>query len=451
MPQMDADDQEARLLERLRQMGLDARPIRGGHCLIASMPVSARPFEGPAQPMETTRIVFSTVGRDRIKCLKPRWLFSLPLINVAGCQNAAAIEDKIRLAWRDHASELRRAHEWLSHIGVERMSMEGGSVLAFPLDGEDPAARVRMGDAKSMILPGLGPLSGMALDEPEQRILHVNQSIDSGIDLELEVSTRLEELSRRQHSRPEAQAKIPARRRPTGRIVGRRPHSVLLVGPRLTSETACIESLRLRGYGICRAANEQEALACFDEVSPEMVLTDMNLGRTEGMELVLALREIPGVESLPVLLVDDHHRPERRDAARELGAAGYLTYPIDVSRIAARLAGLLDQPSRRRFTRYDRRISVHIGGLARPALTYSLGRGGMFLSTDEEIPDCEIYDCELMLPGMDPVGIEAEVRYRSALDRAARRGLGMRFHSFTGEQEATLIDYLRTLETVEQG
>ena len=384
-----------------------------------------------------------------IKCLRPRFLFALPLIQIATCGTAAAIETRIRQVWREHVQELRSAHEWLSHIGAEGMTMEGGSVLAFPLDGEDQSARVRMRDPKHMILPSRGPLSGTALDEPEHRSIDVNRTIDSAIDLEIEITTRLEELARLQRSRVESRrttALLSESRAPT-RIDGRRPHSVLLVGPRLASETACIESMRLRGYTIFRASNEQEALACFRDVSPEMVLTDVQLGRSEGIDLILALRDIHGVEDMPVLLVDDHHRPERRDAAREVGAAGYLTYPIDVSRIASRLAGILEQPGRRRFTRYDQNLSVRISGLRRAGIASSVGRGGMYLSSEEEIPDSGIYDCELVLPGVaSPVGVEAEVRYRNPLDRGALRGVGMRFHSFAGSQESQLIDYLRTLE-----
>ena len=449
MAQADADLLERQTLGRLASMGIEARPIRGGHCVIASMSVGARSFEGLGPAMETTRVVFSTVGRDRIKCLRPRFLFALPLVQIAGCSTAAGIEDRIRHAWKEHVHELRRAHEWLANIGVERMTVESGSVLAFPLDGEDPTARVRMRDGKHMILPGRGPLRGIALEEPEHRTIDVNRTIDSGIDLEIEVSTRLEELARLRRSRIEKDRRsaLITRGHVPPRIEGRRPHSVLLVGPRIVEQTACIESMRLRGYSICRASNEQEALACFNDVSPEMVLADVNLGRSEGIDLLLALREIHGVEDIPVLLVDDHHRPERRNAAREVGAAGYLTYPIDVSRIAARLAHILDQPTRRRFTRYDQRLSVRINGLSRPCLTSTVGRGGMFLSTQEDIPDWDLYDCEVMLPGHGkPIGVEAEVRYRGEADRRARGGVGMRFHSFDAKQESMLIDFLRTLE-----
>lgn len=445
----DAEKLEERILERLRSMGIEARRMRGGHCVIASMQLTSRPFESLGPSLETTQVVFSTIGLTRIKCLRPRFLFALPIIQIASCGSAEAIETQIRLAWRDHVRELRGAHEWLSHIGVEGMSVEGGSVLAFSLDGEDETARVRMRDPKHMILPSRGPLSGTALDEPEHRSIDVNRSIDSGIDLEIEISTRLDELVRLQSGRLESRrhaALLSGGRAPT-RVDGRRPHSVLLVGPRLVGETACIESMRLRGYSIFRASSQQEALACFSEVSPEMVLSDVNLGRSEGIDLILALREIHGVEDMPVLLVDDHHRPARRNAAREVGAAGYLTYPIDVSRIASRLAGILDQPSRRRFTRYEQRLSVRVSGLSRPGITSSVGRGGMYLSSEEDIPESGLYECELVLPGVgSPVGVEAEVRYRSAADRREQQGVGMRFHSFASHQESQLIDYLRTLE-----
>jgi CheY-like chemotaxis protein len=447
--QSDVDKLEDRMLERLNQMGLEARRMRGGHCVIASMPVGPQPFESLGPAMETTQIVFSSVGQDRIKCLRPRFLFALPLIQIASCRSAADIESRVRLAWRDHVRELRGAHEWLSHIGVEGMAVEGGSVLTFPLGGEDQSARIRMRDPKHMILPGRGRLSGMPLEEPEHRSIDVNRTIDSGIDLEIGISTRLEELARLQQSRAERQRQhgLSSARRAPSRIDGRRPHSVLLVGPRLVDETACIESMRLRGYSIFRASSQQEALACFRDVSPEMVVADVQLGRSEGIDLVLALRDVQGVEDMPVLLVDERHRPERRDAAREVGAVGYLTYPIDVSRIASRLAGILENPSKRRFTRYDQHLSVRIGGLARPGTTSSVGRGGMYLASDEEIPESALYDCELVLPGVSrPVEVEAEVRYRDADDRAGQRGVGMRFHAFASQQESQLIDYLRTLE-----
>jgi CheY-like chemotaxis protein len=396
-------------------------------------------------------VVFSTIGRDRIKCLSPHFLFALPILELHSCTTAASIEERIRSAWHEHIHELRKTQEWLSHIGVDSLEVERDSVLCFSLEDVDASARVRMRDAKHVILPGVGPLSGIALETPELRVLTANENIDSGIDLEAGISTRMEELARIADERPETRRSQPLVHAPStpAPVLGRRTHRVLLVGQRLADESQFIESMRLRGYRVHRAASEHEALACFDDVSPELVLADADLGRSEGTDLILALRELHGIEDIPVLLVDENHPPKQRAADAEGGAARYLSYPIDASRIASDLAQILDQSTRRRFTRYAHPVSVELQGVRRPYLTSSLGRGGMFVSIEEEIPEWGLYTCELALPGLDlPLSVDADICHRGLSPHGEQRGIGMRFLSFPKQHEAALIDFLHTLESL---
>ncbi len=130
-----------------------------------------------------------------------------------------------------------------------------------------------------------------------------------------------------------------------------------------------------------------------------------------------------------------------------MGAAGYLVYPIDVSRIADRLSRIVSEPRRRRFTRYDQRVAVRLRGSREPLLTTAIGRGGMFLATQEDLPGHEIRDCQLVLPEIGAsVGVEAEVLYRGRAGRSARPGVGVRFHAFKDEDEPVFIEYLRNLD-----
>lgn len=435
-------------MRRLERMGMHAEVVSGGRSVLARMRLQRNVFETSANRIRIDEVVFSTVGADRAKCLRPRALFQLPLLRIADCRDATAIEARIHLAWQRHVAQLDNVEHWLRGLGVDHQMEEGRSLAAFSISGEAPDTRGRMIDTHRVILPGRGPLSGIALQRADDRVLRVDERIESGIDLEIQISNRLEELARLD-SRLAQQRRFEAledeRRRQERPRQDRRP-TVLVVGPKIMQERACIESLRLRGYQVASVPGEREAIAVFDHCSPELVLADVKLGRSEGIDLIHSLRQVPGIEEVPVILIDSHKRQDRREAARRMGAAGYLVYPIDVSRIAERLARIVSEPRRRRFTRYPQRLPVRMQGAVQPLLTDSIGRGGMFLATEEDMPTNSVRDCQIALPEIGAqVRIEAEVLYRAQAGSEARPGVGLRFNAFPDADEPVFIEYLRNL------
>ena len=147
-----------------------------------------------------------------------------------------------------------------------------------------------------------------------------------------------------------------------------------------------------------------------------------------------------------MILIDSHLRPERREVARRIGAAGYLAGPLDSNRIAERLTRIVDSPRRRRFTRYSKQVAVLIRG-GSEGFTAAIGRGGMFLATDDDLPANSLHECQLSLPEPGTcLRVRAEVLYRSPAEIAALPGLGVRFQSFPDFDEAVLIRFLRRLQ-----
>lgn len=443
-----SDATQETLQRRLEAMSIDVTWMPGGRCLIGRMRLQRRIFETTTYPIRIDEVVFATVGTDGAKCLKPRALFQLPILRIRDCRDATAIEARIHLAWQRHVVQLQLTEQWLRRIGMEFEGEEDRSVEAFPIAGEAPEARVRMIDPHRVILPGRGLLAGIALQRAEDRILAVDARIESSIDLEIDVSNRLEELRRLDSrlSRQERVGSVPDEPAREPRPRKERSPIVLVVGPRVTRESACLESLRLRGYEVVSAAGEREAIASFDHCSPELVLSDVQLGRSDGIDLIQSLRQVPGVEEVPVILLDTRRREDRREAVRRMGAAGYLVYPIDVPRIAERLSRIVSEPRRRRFTRYPQRVAVHVQGSPEPFLTTAIGRGGMFLATEDDLSTRAIRDCRLALPEIDAsVRVEAEVLYRARTANSAHPGVGVRFYAFPDADEPVLIDYLRSL------
>jgi two-component system chemotaxis response regulator CheY len=437
-------------LQQLLAMGISARAMQDGSCVLASMPLGQAPFAGPAGPQRIAGVLFATVGTDQIKCLRPSALFQLPIISIQGCLEPASIEARIRSAWQIHAAEVTRTLEWLNGVGTEASAMAGGSALSFHLDGEGPRASAIMIDRHHVILPSAGKLSGACLRSNAERVMALPASISSGISLDIAVSARLDELAHRaaradENRRHEALSAAPAVMA-VGQDTPGASH-ILVVGRRLASDQSCIASLRLRGYNVTTATSQPEALACYDRVSPVLVLSDVDLGRSDGIELILALRDLAGVEDLPVILVDDHNRPARREAARQVGAAGYITYPIDVSKIAKHLARIITAPRQRRFTRYASRLPVQAAGSNAALLASALGRGGMYLST-AQLPELNTVNrYRLSLPDLGKILlVEAQVIYTAPAAALRGNGAGLRFWDFPDADEELLIRYLRSLE-----
>ncbi|MGH0037092.1 MAG: response regulator [Myxococcota bacterium] len=443
------------VLERLEAMGIKARLMKGGRCVLGSMRLGPQPFETLEGQVRIANVVFATVGPDRIKCLRPRALFQLPMLRIIDCRDAMSIEARIRVAWQSNLSKMRETATWLDKVGVEADCDQQQSILTFPISGEDAAVRATAIEPRRVILPGRGPLSGVALSRPEDRVMAIDAAIQSGVEVEIALSNRMAELrqidQRMRDERRHAAILAAPPDLSTDTAVPKRSKGhqsrLLLVGPSLSQERACIESLRLRGYEVATARTQVAALSLFEQISPELVMVDVQLGRSEGIELIPAMRRVSGIEEIPVVLVDAHRRAARREAAQRVGAAGYLVSPIDVPRIAKRLERMIMTPTRRRFSRYDRRVPVRAPDRRESWLATTIGRGGMFLVTDEDLPNHSVHFCELSLPELGrTLEVEGEVLYRTSASGDSSRGFGVRFQRFHNGSEPLLIRYLATLE-----
>lgn len=448
MTENSEETDQGRIKHRLEAMGIRARLVTGGRCVLASMISTGRALESLNGSLPITEIVFATAGNDRIKCLRPRALFGMPLIRVSDCTTAIALEARIRAAWASCMAELHAAETWLRDLGADFHASSDGSMLSVSIAGEGRNVKVHVCKPRQVILPGAGQLSGMTLLRADDRILEIDPCIDSAVDLEIEISNRLSELAAmnrrlKEEQRREAMAKPVSVRVEDDRIP-ERPLRVMLVGEKLSQQRACIDSLRLRNYEVATARTLNEAIARYNRMSPELIFADTSLGRSEGIDLIPSLRNVVGIEEIPVILVDEQRRENRRRAAQRAGAIGYLTYPIDISRIAGQLEEAIKRPKRRRFTRYAQQLAVHVAGSSRPSTALAIGRGGMMLRTDEDLSIASIQSCNVSLPATGTrLEFDAEVVYR--VRESGHRGVGLRFQAITPQNETALIDYLHCL------
>lgn len=449
-----ADRRREALRRRYEALGLDPRPLAGSPSWRLTLPVGREPFEdglGGRLPIASIELV--TVGDDRVKCLDPLPLFHLPLVRALDCASAGEIEARLRAAWRAHGEQRGRTRRWLEKLGLEGRPADAAPIDLLPLGVDDARVRAVALAPGRIALPSRGPLSGLALERAEDRVLEAGHP-STGVDLQILVTTRMEELARMSArlARP-SRAPVPLERAGTGAeasaVRGREaqdPHRVMIVGARLAADVALQESLRLRGIESIVLRGAAEAIRALERTSPELVLVETQLDRFEGIELLMTLRHCAGIEDLPVVLVDDRTRPERRDVARRAGAAGYLAGTLEAPRIAASLAQQVRHPRRRRFMRLPARVGVQALGSETRFVTVEVARGGMRLQSDHEIALPVVERFALRLPGPGaPVEVEAALVHRRLVPGLGRHEAGLRFLRFASDDEARFVSWLRSL------
>ncbi len=106
---------------------------------------------------------------------------------------------------------------------------------------------------------------------------------------------------------------------------------ILIVDDEANARTALANLLAEDGYATETAADGFKALPKLDEQHPDVLLTDLRMPGMDGLQLIQRARERdPDIE---VIVMTAHGAVDTAVAAMQLGAASYLTKPIDISEL----------------------------------------------------------------------------------------------------------------------
>ncbi|HEY8946557.1 MAG TPA: sigma-54 dependent transcriptional regulator, partial [Polyangiaceae bacterium] len=106
---------------------------------------------------------------------------------------------------------------------------------------------------------------------------------------------------------------------------------VLVVDDELGARTALKQLLEAHGYAADVAADGVEALERLAELPPDVVVTDLDMPRMDGMQLLAKLREL--APALPVIVATSAVEVRSAVAAMRAGATDYITKPVDLEEL----------------------------------------------------------------------------------------------------------------------
>ncbi len=107
-------------------------------------------------------------------------------------------------------------------------------------------------------------------------------------------------------------------------------------------------ALERHGVEILTSQDPEEGFEIFQRTRPKVILSDLVMPKMSGIELLERILKIdPGVE---VILITAHYSAESAVQAIQKGATDYLTKPIDIEKLRARVSALLDDAETRQKT-----------------------------------------------------------------------------------------------------
>ena len=93
---------------------------------------------------------------------------------------------------------------------------------------------------------------------------------------------------------------------------------------------------------IYEAGAGQEALEVLKTKTVGLVLSDINMPKMDGLQLLAALKHSPERRHIPVVMITTEGGETKVGEAVKLGAAGYVRKPFTADQIKDKLAGILE-------------------------------------------------------------------------------------------------------------
>ena len=111
----------------------------------------------------------------------------------------------------------------------------------------------------------------------------------------------------------------------------RRQRKVLIVDDESTGRSILTKIIQQVEDDVSVAAfdNPLEALKWLDDNHPDLIITDYRMPDMNGVELIRRIKEIPGSQDIPIMMITVVSEKSVRYDALEAGATAFLTRPID--------------------------------------------------------------------------------------------------------------------------
>jgi two-component system chemotaxis response regulator CheY len=118
--------------------------------------------------------------------------------------------------------------------------------------------------------------------------------------------------------------------------------SILAVDDSASMRQMVAFTLKGAGYEVIEATDGQDALNKAKAKKADVVLTDVNMPKMDGIALIRELRKLPQYKFTPMLLLTTESGDDKKAEGRAAGATGWLVKPFNPDQLLATLKKVLN-------------------------------------------------------------------------------------------------------------
>lgn len=124
----------------------------------------------------------------------------------------------------------------------------------------------------------------------------------------------------------------------------RTPRSVLVADDSIALRKFLLAALYADDLKVVEAVDGLDAYLKAQEEHFDLLVTDQNMPKMCGVELVRKLRALPSYQAVPMLMLTVDANDELRQRAKAAGATGWIVKSLDPEHIVAVIHRLLAEP-----------------------------------------------------------------------------------------------------------
>lgn len=117
--------------------------------------------------------------------------------------------------------------------------------------------------------------------------------------------------------------------------------SVLAVDDSASIRSLVTYVLEQAGYDVVVAEDGQEALEYAQNNTVDLVLTDINMPRLDGIGLIKCLRRLPHYRFVPLLVLTTESGTDKKMEGKAAGATGWIVKPFDPGQLVGTIQKVL--------------------------------------------------------------------------------------------------------------
>lgn len=111
--------------------------------------------------------------------------------------------------------------------------------------------------------------------------------------------------------------------------------SILIVDDSASMRQMVSFTLKAAGYQVEEATDGVDALGKAKVASFNVVITDVNMPRMDGIALIKELRALPNYKFTPLLMLTTESAAEKKQEGKTAGATGWMVKPFNPEQLLA--------------------------------------------------------------------------------------------------------------------